>query len=234
MLTVIIAGTLLGLVSSFHCVGMCGPLALALPVHHLQKAQQAIAIVLYNIGRVITYSLIGGLFGLAGRSIYIAGFQQWFSITIGIVILMLAILNYFLNNPLSPKWLSSFHYTIQGLMGRLLKSPRQYHYLLLGMANGLLPCGMVYLAIAATLSASSVSESILFMASFGAGTLPAMLALSFFGVHIKLSIRQQLKKAMPYFVAGMAVLLILRGLNLGIPFVSPVMANAPQPVISCH
>ena len=61
-----------------------------------------------------------------------------------------------------------------------------------------------------------------------------MLALSFFGVHIKLSIRQQLKKAMPYVVAGMAVLLILRGLNLGIPFVSPVLADAPQPVISCH
>jgi sulfite exporter TauE/SafE len=234
MLTVIIAGLLLGLVSSFHCVGMCGPLALALPVHHLQKARQAIAIVLYNVGRVITYSLIGGLFGLAGRSIYIAGFQQWFSITMGIIILMLAILNYFLNNPLTPKWLLSFHYTIQGLMGRLLKSPRKYHYLLLGMANGLLPCGMVYLAVAATLSTSSVSESISFMASFGGGTLPAMLALSCFGVLIKLSIRQQLKKVMPYFVAGMAVLLILRGLNLGIPFVSPVLASAPQPVISCH
>jgi uncharacterized protein len=234
MLTPVIAGMLLGLVGSFHCVGMCGPLALALPVHHLQRAQQATAIILYNIGRVITYSLIGGLFGWAGRSIYIAGFQQWFSITMGIVILMLTALNYFLSSPLSPKWLRSFHYSIQGLMGRLLKSPREYHYLLLGMANGLLPCGMVYLAIAATLSTSSVSESILFMASFGAGTLPAMLALSFFGVHIKLSIRQQLKKAMPYFVAGMAVLLILRGLNLGIPFVSPVLADAPQPVISCH
>src|SRR5436305_14154060 len=128
MLTPVIAGMLLGLVGSFHCVGMCGPLALALPVHHLQRAQQATAIIVYNIGRVITYSLIGGLFGWAGRSIYIAGFQQWFSITVGIVILMLTVLNYFLSSPLSPKWLRSFHYTIQGLMGRLLKSPQEYHY----------------------------------------------------------------------------------------------------------
>src|SRR5689334_650 len=123
MLTPVIAGMLLGLAGSFHCVGMCGPLALALPVHHLQRTQQVIAIVLYNIGRVISYSLIGGLFGWAGRGIYIAGFQQLFSITIGLVILMLTVLNYYLNNPLSPKWLRSFHYAIQNLMGRLLKSP---------------------------------------------------------------------------------------------------------------
>src|SRR5439155_9068021 len=106
------AGLLLGLLSSFHCGGMCGPLALALPVHHLQRIQQVIAIVLYNTGRVITYSLMGALFGWAGRGIYIAGVQQWFSITLGIIILLLAILNYFLNSPVSPKWLRGFHYTI--------------------------------------------------------------------------------------------------------------------------
>jgi sulfite exporter TauE/SafE len=229
-----VAGILLGLVSSFHCVGMCGPLALALPVHHLQKMQQALAVLLYNVGRVITYSLLGGLFGWLGRRIYIAGFQQWFSITMGIVILVLAFLFYFLNRSFSPAWLRGFHNSIQRVMGKLLQSPRLHHYFLLGMANGLLPCGMVYLAIAGALSTTGISESVLFMAAFGAGTLPAMLILSFFGVHLKLSLRRQIKKAVPYIVAGMAVLLILRGMNLGIPFVSPVMANAPGAVISCH
>jgi sulfite exporter TauE/SafE len=229
-----IAGILLGLVSSFHCVGMCGPLALALPVHHLQKWQQAFAVLLYNTGRVITYSMLGGLFGWLGSRIYIAGFQQWFSIIMGLVILLLAFLYYFLNHAISNTWLRTFHTTIQRVMGRLLRSPRLYHYLLLGMANGLLPCGLVYLAIAGTLSTTGIGESIVFMASFGAGTLPAMLILSFFGVHIKLTLRQQIKKAVPFIIAGMAVLLILRGLNLGIPFVSPVLAGAPQPVISCH
>jgi sulfite exporter TauE/SafE len=229
-----IAGILLGLVSSFHCVGMCGPLALALPVHHLQKMKQAFAVLLYNLGRVITYTALGGIFGWLGRGIYIAGFQQWFSIIMGVVILLFAFLYYFLNRSFNPAWLRSLHGSVQLIMGRLLRSPRLYHYLLLGMANGLLPCGLVYLAIAGSLSTTGIGESMVFMAFFGTGTLPAMLILSFFGVHIKLSLRQQMRKAVPFIIAGMAVLLILRGLNLGIPFVSPVLADAPQPVISCH
>src|SRR5438876_4661963 len=105
MWQVALAGISLGLISSFHCVGMCGPLALALPVHHLQRAQQVTTMLLYNIGRVITYSSIGLLFGLAGRSIYIAGIQQWFSITMGFIILLLACLNFFYHTSVTPKWL---------------------------------------------------------------------------------------------------------------------------------
>lgn len=229
-----LAGILLGLVSSVHCVGMCGPLALALPVHQFKRPQQVMAILLYNAGRVITYSALGGLFGWLGRSIYIAGFQQWFSIAMGIVILLLAFFYYCYNRSFNIAWLRTFHGAVQQIISRLLRSPGVPQYLLLGMANGLLPCGMVYLAIAGTLSTTGIGESVVFMASFGTGTLPAMLILSFFGVHIKLSFRQQIRKAVPFIIAGMALLLILRGLNLGIPFVSPVLADAPQPVISCH
>jgi sulfite exporter TauE/SafE len=213
---------------------MCGPLALALPVHHLQRSQQITASLLYNTGRVITYTAMGALFGWAGRRLYIAGIQQWFSIAMGLVILLLAFATYFLNKPISPAWMRTFHYRLLTWMNGLLQSPGYRQFLLLGMANGLLPCGMVYLAIAAAVSTSGIGESMVLMAAFGAGTLPAMLALSYFGVQIKLSVRQQIKKAMPYVVAAMAVLLILRGMNLGIPFVSPAMAHAPQAVISCH
>lgn len=229
-----IAGSVLGLVSSFHCVGMCGPLALALPVHHLQKMQQAIAVLLYNIGRVITYTTLGAIFGWLGHRLYIAGFQQWFSIVIGSLILVFVVLYYFFNRSFNPIWLRFFHSRIQNGMVRILRAPRLPHYLLLGMANGLLPCGLVYLAIAGALSTTSIEASMGFMAAFGMGTLPAMLLLCFLGVHIKISLRQQLKKAVPFVIAGMAVLLILRGLNLGIPFVSPVLVDAPKAVISCH
>jgi uncharacterized protein len=238
MYQTIAAGGLLGLISSFHCVGMCGPLALALPVHHLPKLQQVFAIWLYNTGRVFTYVVLGALFGWAGRHIYLAGFQQWFSITIGMIILLLVVFSFFLpqwhETAFTPGWLRAFHYQVQKLIGRLLRSPNFFHYALLGMANGLLPCGMVYLAIAGALTASHVGDSVGFMGAFGIGTLPAMLALSLFGVHIKLSIRQQLKKAVPYVVACMAILLILRGMNLGIPFVSPVLVEAPKQAVSCH
>jgi uncharacterized protein len=238
MYQVIAAGGVLGLISSFHCVGMCGPLALALPVHHLPKMKQVIAILLYNAGRVFTYAVLGTLFGWAGRHIYLAGFQQWFSITMGFIILLLVMINFVLPRPrgtaFTPGWLRAFHYQIQQLMGRLLGSPNIVHYAWLGMANGLLPCGMVYLAIAGALTASAVADSVVFMAAFGSGTLPAMLGLSLFGMHIKLSMRQQLKKAVPYVVACMAVLLILRGMNLGIPFISPVLAEAPEQAVSCN
>lgn len=228
------AGLLLGAVSSFHCVGMCGPLALSLPVQHLPGRQQIAASFLYHAGRVLTYTTLGALFGWAGRRFYIAGFQQGLSITLGIVILLLAIATYFMNRSVSPKWIRRFHTQVLNWMSSLLQAPNLFHCLLLGMANGLLPCGMVYLAIAGALGTAGIGESMLFMAAFGLGTLPTMLALSYFGVQIKLSVRQQMKKAIPYFVTAMALLLILRGLNLGIPFVSPVMEDAPKAVISCH
>lgn len=104
----------------------------------------------------------------------------------------------------------------------------------MGMANGLLPCGMVYIAIAGALSTADVVSGVLFMAFFGAGTLPAMMMISYFGKMISLSARSSMRKAVPYFVAVMGILLILRGLNLGIPFISPEMPAVSGQVVSCH
>lgn len=105
---------------------------------------------------------------------------------------------------------------------------------MLGTANGLLPCGMVYVAIAGALTFTNVLHSTLFMVGFGAGTLPAMMAISYFGQFIKLSVRNQFRKALPVFATIIGILLILRGLNLGIPFISPVLPGAHNGAISCH
>ncbi len=234
MWSIVIAGFLLGLISSLHCIGMCGPLMLALPVRHMSKGWQLLAIVLYNSGRVITYALIGALLGLAGRRIYLAGFQRWFTIVLGIFMLVMAVNYFYKQASVQPKWMQAIHVRIQQLMFRFLRSNKISGYLLLGMANGLLPCGMVYLAIAGAITANTVLHSVLFMFVFGVGTLPAMLALGVFGLRISLPVRQQMKTAMPYVVVAMAVILILRGLNLGIPFISPVIADVPGHVISCH
>lgn len=234
MWAVMLAGLSLGLVSSLHCVGMCGPLALALPVEHLSRGAQLLSVLLYNSGRVITYSLLGLVFGLAGRNIYLAGFQQWFSIALGMVILVLTIQYYYFRNRPQPQWMQQVYGKVHIIMGKALRSKGSGSFLLMGMANGLLPCGMVYLAIAGAVSASEVQHSVLFMALFGAGTLPAMLALSLGGFRINIEIRQQLKKAMPYIMIGMAIVLILRGMNLGIPFISPMLAGPSPEAIICH
>lgn len=233
--TELITGFTLGAAGSFHCMGMCGPLSLALPVQHLSKLNKFLSLLLYQLGRVITYAFFGLLLGLAGRRIYISGYQQWFSIIAGSVILLLAVLYFFQRRGLRLPFLNSFYGKVQRIIVRILKSPKGMHsYLLLGMTNGLLPCGMVYIALASSLTFSQTSESVGFMAMFGAGTLPAMLFVSYAGIMLKPELRSAFRKAVPVFVSLMGVLLILRGMNLGIPYLSPELPHSPGTEVLCH
>lgn len=229
----IIAGLTLGLVSSLHCVGMCGPLSLALPLQYLYKTQRLIAVSLYQLGRIITYSSLGLIFGLAGRQVYLTGFQQWFSIGMGLLIISLLIQYWIFRKNLRPGLLNSFYLAVQRLMTRMLKTRGTIPFLFFGMANGLLPCGMVYIALAGALVTSEVQRSVLFMAMFGLGTVPAMVAISYFGQFFSLRIRNTFRKIVPVFVSVVAVILILRGMNLGIPFISPVLQSS-QTAVGCH
>lgn len=232
---VIIAGFSLGAVSSLHCVGMCGPLAMALPVHHLSKPQQLVSLLLYQFGRIITYSALGLLFGLAGRQIYLAGFQQWFSIIMGIVVVVLVILYWVYKNPLQPSALKKLFMAVQAFMMKAFQSKKSSGYFLLfGMANGLLPCAMVYMAIAGALTTTQVAYSVVFMAMFGAGTLPAMMIVGYFGRMISLPVRNMFRQSIPVFMCIVGIVLILRGMNLGIPFISPVLQHNSYNVISCR
>lgn len=231
---IITAGGLLGLAGSAHCVGMCGPLAMSLPVHHLSRGRQLLAMLGYHLGRVFTYSALGLAFGLAGRTFYLAGFQQWFSVMAGIIMLLLAFYYFIGKTNQSPKWIQAWYQPLQSLMGKLLRNTSTASFLLLGMANGLLPCGMVYMAIIGAIGLSAPLESAFFMMMFGLGTVPAMFLLSWFGIRISLDVRMHLKRATPFIIAAMGIILILRGMNLGIPFISPVLADAPGAAASCH
>jgi sulfite exporter TauE/SafE len=230
-----IAGFTLGAAGSLHCVGMCGPLSLALPTYHLSKTKKIISLLFYQFGRILTYSMIGLLFGLAGRRIYLAGYQQWFSIGLGILVLTMALLYFIQKKTIHLSFLNRFYHFVQGIFIRILNSSKGIAgFLLMGMANGLLPCGMVYIALAATLSFPQISQSVAFMALFGAGTLPAMMMIGFAGQMIKPGIRQSFRKAVPVFIALMGAVLILRGLNLGIPFISPELPEATAAAVNCH
>ena len=232
---VLISGFTLGVAGSLHCVGMCGPLSLALPIYNLSAVKKFLSLLLYQLGRIITYSTIGLLFGLAGRRIYIAGYQQWFSIIMGMVVLSLAVLYFVRHRSIHFRSLNRFYFFIQHQISRLLRSSGgPFSFLLLGMANGLLPCGMVYIAIATTLSFTEVTQSVSFMAMFGAGTLPAMMLVGYAGQLIKPELRITLKKLIPVFISAMGIILILRGLNLGIPFISPQLPYSPGSYVICH
>ena len=93
---------------------------------------------------------------------------------------------------------------------------------------------MVYLAIAGALTRIHVLESAGFMACFGLGTLPLLLALQYTGGRLSFPLRARLRRAIPVLTIAIGLLLILRGLDLGIPFLSPVMAAVRGKVISCH
>ena len=233
--TALITGLGLGLAGSLHCVGMCGPLSLALPVPAASPLRKFTALLSYQLGRILTYASFGLLVGLAGRRLYLAGYQQTFSIVMGVLILLLAAGYFWQRSPLRTGWLNPVYKAVQKLIGNLLRRARNLPgFFLLGMANGLLPCGMVYIALATTLSFPEISESTGFMAAFGAGTLPAMMAVAFAGQSLRLETRILLRKAVPFFVIGVGMLLILRGLNLGIPFVSPELPSATGTALECH
>lgn len=229
---IFISGFILGTISSFHCVGMCGPLALSLPLASYSASKKVLGIILYNLGRVSTYSFLGLLFGFLGRQIFIAGFQQMFSITVGVLILCFFLLSKFRKKSgrFSP---NQFYIKVQSLVAGFLRIRNLTGFYLTGLANGLLPCGMVYLAITGAMATSNPWQGMEFMAAFGLGTIPALMLLSFAGFIISIRARSFIRKLTPYAFLLMGVLLIMRGLNLGIPYLSPSFV-ATSTAASCH
>jgi sulfite exporter TauE/SafE len=229
----LISGFLLGIVSSFHCVGMCGPIAFSLPVYYLPTHKKMVGILLYHTGRIAIYACLGVLFGFVGRQFFLGGGQQVFSIILGTTILLILVQSQLRKRKVSIPFFDKFQGHLQQFIGNYIRKKQLYAMFVLGMANGLLPCGMVYLAITGALAAGTIIGGLGFMTAFGMGTVPALLILSFFGSVIGLEARNTMKKAIPYFVAIMGVLLILRGLNLNIPLVSPLLKNSSEQAIPC-
>ena len=229
---VIITAFLLGLAGSVHCIGMCGPLALSVPVEG-GKAARFTAALLYNTGRVAMYSLFGLLMGGLGRSFAWFGWQQRFSLVLGILILLFILLPGLSNN----RWLSSeagkIFMTLRKKFGNVLFKGTPGSIFLSGVLNGLLPCGLVYLALAGAAATGEALQGTLFMMFFGWGTLPVMFGVVLIGGSIKQNFRARMRSAFPALMTIMAILLIIRGLNLGIPYLSPKMPVNSTQVVDC-
>ncbi len=211
-----------GIVGSLHCIGMCGPIAIALPLGNKGIINRIAGGLSYNIGRIITYGILGAIFGLLGKGIEMAGLQQWASILLGIAMILSII---------AP---AVFHGKVKlerlffGYAGKMISSFRKLFTIssipslfLIGLLNGLLPCGLVYIAIAGAINTNSIINGIFYMVIFGLGTIPIMLSIPLLGNMVGNTFRKRYSKVLSGFIIILGILFVLRGLSLGIPFLSP-------------
>jgi len=231
----------IGFAGSFHCMGMCGPLAMGITMPG-KAGQTPFASIGYFVGKTFTYGLLGLIFGFFGQQFKLAGMQQALSVTMGILMLLFVLFTIakpalfhqnkftnWVNNRLTPVF--SILFKQRNGVGTPV---------LFGMLNGLLPCGLVYFGLTAAIATGDVYQSAVFMLLFGLGTMPVMFVFLFLSRQFGYRFRLFFLRATPYVMALLGVVLVLRGLDLGIPYISPVLESlslAPDrhgEIIKCH
>jgi uncharacterized protein len=225
---------LLGLFGSLHCVGMCGPIALALPVKLNSWSTRLLGGLVYNSGRILTYSLMGFTLGILGYGFFFWGVQRWVSVFLGALMILAVLLPMAVRNLQSVPGIRRVASAFTGIFGKLFGSSSYISVFTIGLLNGLLPCGLVYIALAGALVASDPLHGAVLMFLFGAGTIPVLLFVTLAGNIIGIRFRNRVRKIIPYFIILIGVLFILRGLNLGIPYISPKMTEKKNHPACCH
>ncbi len=232
----LVSAILLGFLGSLHCVGMCGPIAFILPVDRQNPVKKAGQVALYHVGRLLSYATIGVVFGLLGKGLYVFGMQQKLSIAIGILMIILVLVpakifaKYNFSKPVY-KIISK----VKTKLGQELKKKTADTFLTIGILNGFLPCGLVYMALFAAIAMGDIAKGSLYMVLFGLGTIPLMTTAVYFSGFLKGSAKKRIQKLIPAFVVVIGILFILRGLGLGIPYVSPSpVLEVVSSQIDCH
>ena len=213
---------ILGLLGSFHCVGMCGPIAFLLPLDRSNPLRKYSQLFLYHLGRLSTYTFLGLLFRMLGKGLHLFGFQQQLSIAVGILMILVVLV--------PQQWLNKYRISkpvykviskVKSALGSQLKKRTPDTFFTIGFLNGFLPCGLVYMAIFGAIAAGNVALGSLYMLGFGLGTIPLMTTAIYLGNFLKGTVRQKIRRAIPVFVVLVGCFFILRGMGLGIPYVSP-------------
>ncbi|BDD06311.1 sulfite exporter TauE/SafE family protein [Aureibacter tunicatorum] len=226
----------IGLLGSFHCVGMCGPISLVIPMKDRKPLTLVAGMTLYNLGRMTTYMALGGIIGTLGGGLHLPEAQRYLSILTGVMmILMIALpkgnLNWLERIPL----LYKLNAKVKAMFAKQLSGTGWKAQYGIGLANGLLPCGLVYIAMTGALAAGEWHIGALYMMFFSIGTWPMLFFTGIAGKLVSLQFRQRLVKAIPALVLVIGMMFILRGMNLGIPYLSPKISteSSGQQVI-CH
>lgn len=230
MTEIYIVALMTGLVGSLHCIGMCGPIAIALPLGKKNWLHRTFGSLTYNVGRTLTYGVLGALFGLLGQGIELAGLQQWATILIGVIMIISVLFPVVFRQKIKiDQIFTGYAGRLIGQFKKLFTKSSYSSLFVIGLLNGLLPCGLVYVAIAGAISSGSVITGITYMILFGLGTIPVMLAIPIAGNMLGAEIRKKFRGAVSAFILILGILFILRGLSLGIPYISP-----PTKVLQPH
>ncbi|MGI9546323.1 MAG: sulfite exporter TauE/SafE family protein [Flavobacteriaceae bacterium] len=227
---------ILGLLGSLHCLGMCGPIAFMLPVDRSSKYKTGIQTFIYHSGRLLAYGILGLLFGLLGKGLNIFGAQQKLSIFIGGLMILLVLIPF---HKISKIQLAQPVYKLvsylKNALGASFKKKTADAFLTIGFLNGFLPCGLVYMALLGATAMAGPELGFVYMVVFGLGTIPLMTVAVFFSSVIKSSVKNKIRRFVPVFVVIIGLLFILRGMGLGIPYVSPKVAEPmAASAVECH
>ncbi|WP_405606657.1 sulfite exporter TauE/SafE family protein [Polaribacter sp. Asnod1-A03] len=230
-----LSAIIFGLLGSFHCVGMCGPIAFMLPIDRKNTVKGFFQILSYHLGRLLTYSLIGLLFGFLGKGFYFFGFQQQLSIIVGVTMIFIILFPKLFAKINGSKKISKLIFKVKNALGKELKSKKNDTFFTIGFLNGFLPCGLVYMAVFGALTTTNALFGSMYMFLFGLGTIPLMTSVVYLGNFTKGAVRNKIQKAIPVVVVFIGVLFVLRGLGLGIPYISPEpVLNLVNANNSCH
>ncbi len=216
----------IGLFGSVHCVGMCGPLAFSVPSLQHKWGLVVADKLLYNVGRIVSYSFLGLLIGFIGRQFWILGLQQGVSFASGLLIIMAGVSKLFKMRTRNNQVLSALTSSVTRLLNYALQ--HRAGHLVVGLLNGFLPCGFVYLALMGALNTASPVASALYMFWFGMGTFPLMLLATVSSGFIGPLVRRRINKVMPYVMVCLGFWFILRGMQLNIPYLSPPKQTSGQ------
>ncbi len=203
----------LGIISSVHCIGMCGPIGVLIK----QKTPNSGIIPHYQAGRILGYTVLGLLFGMFGKGLSIGGLQQNLSIFLGSAMILYVLMPYFQRKSKQLEFfIIPYHRKLKEVFSKNLSLTRPINRFISGLLNSMLPCGMIYLALIGALNANTIWKGGAFMLFFGFGTLPLFSVLLLTQSAIKSqSFQRAMKKALPTLILFMGIALIVRGAGLG-------------------
>ncbi len=221
---------LMGFTGSLHCAGMCGPIVWIMPFQGFQGFKKFVALGLYHAGRISVYAALA-IVVHSFRDIFDPKVQQYLSMFLGGILLVVGILSFVPNHVVKMKlpWAGY----VKKRLGIIISRPGLSTLVTAGILNGLLPCGLVYMALSASLVASSAGQAAAMMYVFGLGTLPMLVSITLLKKRLSFLRTNHIRKFVPVVVFSFGCLFMLRGMNLGIPYLSPKVAVVGHEIKSC-